>query len=54
MERLGLSKDRLQLAWITAAEGQKFASKIEEMQSIVNNVSKEEMDRSKTMVKERR
>jgi heterodisulfide reductase subunit A len=54
MERLGLIKDRLQLAWISAAEGQKFASKIEEMQSIVDNVSKEEIERSKTMVEERR
>lgn len=54
MERLGLCKDRLQLAWITAAEGQKFASKIEEMQSILNNVTKEEIERSKTMTQERR
>lgn len=54
MERLGLSKSRLQLAWITAAEGQKFASEIEEIQSIVNNVTKEEIERSKTMVEEGR
>jgi heterodisulfide reductase subunit A len=46
MERLGLNKDRLQLAWISAAEGQKFASKIKEMQSIVNKVTKEEIKKS--------
>ena len=48
MERLGLNKNRLQLAWISAAEGQRLASKIKEMQSIVDKVGKEEME--KTMV----
>lgn len=53
MERLGLNKDRLQLAWISAAEGEKFASKIKEMQNIVNKVTKEEIEKSKTMAKEK-
>jgi heterodisulfide reductase subunit A len=43
MERLGLDKNRLQLAWISAAEGEKFSSQIKEMQSIVKNVSLEEL-----------
>ena len=47
MERLGLNKDRLQLAWITASEGEKFASKIREMQSIVESTTKEEIEKSK-------
>jgi len=47
MERLGLNKDRLQLAWITASEGEKFASKIREMQSIVERTTKEEIEQSK-------
>jgi heterodisulfide reductase subunit A len=51
MERLGLNKDRLQLAWITAAEGEKFASKIKEMQDLVKSVSREEIEKSKTMVR---
>jgi heterodisulfide reductase subunit A len=46
LERLGLNKDRLQLAWISAAEGEKFASKIKEMQSIVDDVTKEEIEKT--------
>ena len=50
MERLGLDKNRLQLIWVTAAEGERFASKIKEMQNIVNSVTKEEIEKSKTMI----
>jgi len=50
MERLGLDKNRLQLIWVTAAEGEKFASKTKEMQNIVNSVHKEEIEKSKTMI----
>jgi len=32
------------LAWISAAEGEKFASKIKEMQEIVDGVTKEEIE----------
>ncbi len=46
MERLGLDKNRLQLAWISAAEGEKFASKIKEMQKIVEGVTKEEIEKT--------
>jgi len=46
MEKLGLDKNRLQLAWISAAEGERFASKIKEMQEIVNCVSKEEIEKA--------
>jgi len=46
MERLGLDENRLQLAWITAAEGEKLASKIKEMQSIVDKVGKEEIEKT--------
>jgi heterodisulfide reductase subunit A len=46
MERLGLDKNRLQLAWISAAEGEKFASKIREMQKIVDSVTKEEIEKA--------
>jgi len=53
MERLGLNKDRLQLAWISAAEGEKFASKIREMQNVVGKVTKEEIEKSKAMTKEK-
>ena len=53
MERLGLNRDRLHLAWISAAEGEKLASKIKEMQDIVSKVTKEEIEKSKTMAKEK-
>jgi heterodisulfide reductase subunit A len=46
MERLGLDKNRLQLAWISAAEGEKFASKIKEMQEIVDEVTNEEIEKT--------
>jgi coenzyme F420-reducing hydrogenase delta subunit len=41
-----LDKNRLQLAWISAAEGEKFASKIKEMQVIVDGVTAEEIEKS--------
>jgi heterodisulfide reductase subunit A len=46
MERLGLDKNRLQLAWISAAEGEKFASKIKEMQRIVEGATQEEIEKT--------
>jgi heterodisulfide reductase subunit A len=46
MERLGLDKNRLQLAWISAAEGEKFASKIKEMQKIVERVTRKEVEKT--------
>ncbi|MCK5628500.1 hydrogenase iron-sulfur subunit, partial [Candidatus Bathyarchaeota archaeon] len=46
MERLGLDKNRLHLAWISAAEGQRFASKIKEMQEVVDGVTKEEIQKT--------
>ena len=46
MERLELDKNRLQLAWISAAEGEKFASKIKEMQKIVVGITKEEIEKA--------
>jgi len=35
MERLGLDKNRLQLAWISAAEGLQFTRKIKELEEIL-------------------
>jgi len=46
MEKLGIDKNRLQLAWISAAEGEKFASKIKEMQKIVEGVTKAEIEKT--------
>ena len=50
MEKLGLDKSRLQLVWVSAAEGEKFALKIREMQSIISNVSPGEIEKSKKMI----
>jgi len=49
MERLGLNKERLQLLWASAAEGERVASKVKEMQTIVNGVTPEEVEKSKKM-----
>jgi heterodisulfide reductase subunit A len=49
MERLGLNKERLQLLWASAAEGERVASKVKEMQATVNGVTREEIEKSKKM-----
>jgi len=51
MEALGLDVNRLHLAWISAAEGERFASKVKEMQEIVDKVSREEIENSKKLFK---
>lgn len=45
-ERLGIDKNRLHLAWISAAEGEKFASKIKEMNEVVKGVTKTEIEKT--------
>ena len=47
LERLGIRKERLQLLWVSAAEGERFASKVREMQEIVNSVTPEEIEQTK-------
>ena len=47
MEQSGLNKERLQLLWASAAEGERFASKIREMQSVVEKVTREEIEKAK-------
>ncbi|MGC8999017.1 MAG: CoB-CoM heterodisulfide reductase HdrA2 [Candidatus Bathyarchaeia archaeon] len=47
MEQNGLNKERLQLLWVSAAEGERFASKIYEMQKIVESVTPEEIELAK-------
>jgi len=49
MERLGLNRERLQLAWISAAEGEKLASTAKNMQAVVSSVTAEEIEKSKKM-----
>ncbi len=47
MEQNGLNKERLQLLWASAAEGEKFASKVREMKTIVDIVTPEEIEKAK-------
>ena len=47
MEQEGLNKERLQLLWASAAEGERFASKIREMQPIIGEVTSREIERAK-------
>ncbi len=47
MEANGLDKERLQLLWASAAEGERFATKIREMHSIIDGVTPKEIERGK-------
>jgi heterodisulfide reductase subunit A len=47
MEQSGLGTERLQLLWASAAEGERFASKIREMEAIIKKVTSEEIEKSK-------
>lgn len=47
MGQNGLRKDRLQLLWASAAEGEKFANKAREMKGIVESVTSEEIEKAR-------
>lgn len=47
MEQSGLNKERLQLLWASAAEGERFASKVREMKTIIEAVAPEEIEKAK-------
>jgi heterodisulfide reductase subunit A len=47
MEQAGLNKERLQLLWASAAEGERFASKIREMKPLVEGVKPEEIEKAR-------
>ncbi|MEM3731505.1 MAG: CoB-CoM heterodisulfide reductase HdrA2 [Candidatus Bathyarchaeia archaeon] len=47
MEERGLNKERLQLLWASAAEGERFASKIREVQALIESIDREEIERAK-------
>jgi heterodisulfide reductase subunit A len=47
MEQNGLDKTRLQLLWASAAEGERFASKVREMKATVDAVSAEQVESAK-------
>jgi heterodisulfide reductase subunit A len=47
LKRKNLNPERLQLAWISAAEGERFSSKMKEMSEILKGVTKEEIEKSR-------
>ncbi|MCW3985781.1 MAG: CoB-CoM heterodisulfide reductase HdrA2 [Candidatus Bathyarchaeota archaeon] len=47
MERLGVDKERLQLLWASAAEGERVASKVRGMQATLNKLTPRELENSK-------
>jgi heterodisulfide reductase subunit A len=51
MEKKELDRNRLQLGWFSAAEGEAFATKIREMEKIVEGVSPDEIAKSKAAYK---
>jgi heterodisulfide reductase subunit A len=46
LERLGIRPERLQLEYISAAEGQKFAKVMRELEEMRKKVTKEEVDQT--------
>jgi len=46
LERLGIRPERLQLEWISAAEGQKFAKVMREVEEMRQQVTKEEIEQT--------
>ncbi|WP_455391409.1 CoB-CoM heterodisulfide reductase HdrA2 [[Eubacterium] cellulosolvens] len=54
LEKWGIDKNRLQLAWVSAAEGEKFANKAKEMSEIVKKVSKAEIEKTVKIMKAER
>ena len=47
MEEQGVDKERLQLLWASAAEGEKFSSKIHEMQTLMEKLALDDITKAK-------
>ncbi|MBT4511656.1 MAG: hydrogenase iron-sulfur subunit, partial [Chloroflexi bacterium] len=54
LEKLGIRPERLQLEWISAAEGQKFAVVMRETEEMRKAVTLEEIEHTKNVLKEDR
>ena len=52
LERMGVRPERLQLEWISAAEGQKFAKVMREIEEMRKKVTKEEVEFTKKALKD--
>ena len=53
MEEGGLDPERLQLVWVSAAEGQRFQEKIQDMKKRLDKISAREIEQAKTFFRER-
>jgi heterodisulfide reductase subunit A len=54
MEKMGVRPERLQLEWISAAEGQKFARVMRELDQMLRTVSEEEVAETIEILKKKR
>ncbi len=54
LEKLGIRPERLQLEWISAAEGQKWKRTMEEMEEMRKSVTTEEIEFTQKVLKEER
>jgi heterodisulfide reductase subunit A len=52
MEKLGIRPERLQLEWISAAEGQKFAKVMREIEELRKKVTPEEVEETMRILEE--
>jgi heterodisulfide reductase subunit A len=51
LEKMGIDPNRLQLEWISAAEADRFASKMKEMDEIVSQVTDKDISKTKKALK---
>jgi heterodisulfide reductase subunit A len=54
MERMGLRPERLQLEWISAAEGARFKEVMEKMERLREEVTEEEIAETQRLLQEQR
>ncbi|MCP4896151.1 MAG: hydrogenase iron-sulfur subunit, partial [bacterium] len=54
LERAGVRPERLQLEWISAAEGQKFAHVMHRMEELRQKISQEEIDHAAKVLQPKR
>jgi heterodisulfide reductase subunit A len=52
LKKYGIREERLQLDWISSAEGSKFARRVRELQEVLHSVTPEEIERSVEVARE--
>ncbi len=52
MERLGINKDRLRLAWVSAAEGTRFAQVIKEMEAGLRKLTPRQIEKDVEIIRQ--